>query len=222
MPHVFSLCLKKTTHKYLKVAAAETILSNVCVIGKPCFSMNVSYFMWQLEDITILLFTKAYRCFETFLTAMLLLSLKPVFWRKSVFYAYLYNDNNNFRCLHKVRKHMTDYTLLLYRCHQVRSSHLEVFCKKGALRNFTKFTGKHLCQRLFFNKVAGFIKKETLTHVFYIEHLWWLLLSSIFIWYWIQNMEQKKLGFLLSIFCFFMFLYLWFYQGRLIKRNDFS
>ena len=170
MPHVFLLCLKKTTHKYLKVAAAETIFSNVCVIGKPCFSMNVSYFMWQLEDITILLFMKVYRYFETFLTAMLLPSLKPVFWRKSVFYAYLYNDNNNFRCLHKVRtkikEHMTDYTLLLYRCHQVRSSDPEVFCKKGVLRNFTKFTGKHLCQRLFFNKVAGFIKKETLTQVF--------------------------------------------------------
>ena len=27
--------------------------------------------------------------------------------------------------------------------------------KKGVLRNFTKFTGKHLCQSLFFNKVAG-------------------------------------------------------------------
>ena len=31
----------------------------------------------------------------------------------------------------------------------------EVFYKKSALRNFTKFTGKHLCQSLFFNKVAG-------------------------------------------------------------------
>ena len=31
----------------------------------------------------------------------------------------------------------------------------EVFCKKGVLRNFAKFTGKHLCQSLFFNKVAG-------------------------------------------------------------------
>ena len=27
--------------------------------------------------------------------------------------------------------------------------------KKGFLRNFTKCTGKHLCQSLFFNKVAG-------------------------------------------------------------------
>ena len=31
----------------------------------------------------------------------------------------------------------------------------EVFYKKAALRNLTRFTGKHLCQRLFFNKAAG-------------------------------------------------------------------
>ena len=30
-----------------------------------------------------------------------------------------------------------------------------MFCKKGVLRNFAKFIGKHLCQSLFFNKVAG-------------------------------------------------------------------
>ena len=48
----------------------------------------------------------------------------------------------------------------------------EVFYKKGVHRNFTKFTGKHLCQSIFFNKVAGlcnFIKKETLAQVFYCE-----------------------------------------------------
>ena len=27
-----------------------------------------------------------------------------------------------------------------------------MFCKKSILRNFAKFTGKHLCQSLFFNK----------------------------------------------------------------------
>ena len=31
----------------------------------------------------------------------------------------------------------------------------EGFCKKDVPRNFAKFTGKHLCQSLFFNKVAG-------------------------------------------------------------------
>ena len=30
-----------------------------------------------------------------------------------------------------------------------------VLVRKGVLRNFTKLTGKHLCQSLFFNKVAG-------------------------------------------------------------------
>ena len=45
--------------------------------------------------------------------------------------------------------------------------------RKGVLRNFAKFTGKHLCKSLFFNKVAGpacsFIKKETLAQVFSCE-----------------------------------------------------
>ena len=36
-----------------------------------------------------------------------------------------------------------------------RSSLPEVFCKKYVLKNFTKFTGIHLRQSLFFNKVAG-------------------------------------------------------------------
>ena len=35
-----------------------------------------------------------------------------------------------------------------------RSTRPEVFCKKAALENFTKFIGKHLCRNLFFNKVA--------------------------------------------------------------------
>ena len=39
--------------------------------------------------------------------------------------------------------------------HFKRKSRLEVFCKKGALSDFVKFTGKHLYQSLFFNKVAG-------------------------------------------------------------------
>ena len=52
--------------------------------------------------------------------------------------------------------------------YQNRSSRPEVFCKKGSLRNFAKFTGKHLCQSLFFNKVAG-VSKETLAQVFSCE-----------------------------------------------------
>ena len=51
-----------------------------------------------------------------------------------------------------------------------RSSHQRCSVKKSVLKNFAKFTGKHLRQSFFFNKVAGaacnFIKKETLTQVF--------------------------------------------------------
>ena len=36
-----------------------------------------------------------------------------------------------------------------------RSSHQCCSVKKGVLKIFTKFTGNHLCQGLFFNKVAS-------------------------------------------------------------------
>ena len=60
-------------------------------------------------------------------------------------------------------------------CISKQKQSLEVFCKKGALRNFAKFTGKHLCQSIFFNKVAGlrletlFLKKDILAQVFSCE-----------------------------------------------------
>ena len=44
---------------------------------------------------------------------------------------------------------------LKLRCAISRSSHWRCSNEKGVLRNLTKFTGKHLCQSLFFNKVAG-------------------------------------------------------------------
>ena len=73
------------------------------------------------------------------------------------------------------------------------SSRPEVFCKKGVLRNLTKFTEKHQYQSLSLNKVAGqacnFIKKRLscrcfpvnfvkfLRTPFLIEHLCWMLLQ---------------------------------------------
>ena len=71
-----------------------------------------------------------------------------------------------------------------------RSSHQRCSIKKGVLRNFTKFTGKHLCKSLFFNKVAGL--RNRLWHryfpvnfviflrtPFFTEHLWCLLLPFL-------------------------------------------
>ena len=68
-----------------------------------------------------------------------------------------------------------------------RNSCSKLFCKEIVLKTFSKFTGKHLCRSLFFNKVVGpaTILKKRLRHwcfpanftkflrtPFYIEHLW--------------------------------------------------
>ena len=45
-----------------------------------------------------------------------------------------------------------------------RSSHRRCSVKKGVLRNFAKFTGKHLCQSFFFNKVLATLLKKRLWH----------------------------------------------------------
>ena len=55
----------------------------------------------------------------------------------------------------------------------LRSSHPKVFCTKGVLRNFPKFTGKYLCQGLFLIKLQASGLKF-LTTPFLTEHLRWL------------------------------------------------
>ena len=82
----------------------------------------------------------------------------------------------------------------LYSCRifMFRSIRPTVFCKKGVLKNFAKFKGKHSCQSLLFNNVASFrpttlLKKRlwnrsfpaniwnVFKKSFFIEHFWWLL-----------------------------------------------
>ena len=46
-----------------------------------------------------------------------------------------------------------------------RSSHPEVFCEKGVVRNFTKFNARQLCQSLFFHE------NSTITRIFHITDL---------------------------------------------------
>ena len=72
-----------------------------------------------------------------------------------------------------------------------RSSHRRCPIQKVVFENFVKFTGKHLRQSLFFNKLAGW-GSETLPQVFFcvfceifkntfsLEYLQWLLLT--FLW----------------------------------------
>ena len=55
-------------------------------------------------------------------------------------------------------------TNLLY--YPFRSSHRRCFVRKSVLRNFEKFTRKHLCKSLFFNKKKTLWKKRSDTDVF--------------------------------------------------------
>ena len=82
-----------------------------------------------------------------------------------------------------------------------RSSRREVFCKKGALRNLAKFTGKHLRQSLS----ATLLKRRLwcrcfpmnftkfLRTPFLIEHLRWLLLKLEFLKIVFSSMDSPNL-----------------------------
>ena len=48
-----------------------------------------------------------------------------------------------------------------------KRSQPEVFCEKGVLKNFVKFTGKYLWQGLFFNKVANLRPATLLNKTFW-------------------------------------------------------
>ena len=71
----------------------------------------------------------------------------------------------------KIVNNWKSWTIFIKNCILMfRSSRPEEFCKKGVLRNFAKFTGKHLCESLF-DKVTGLrpatLLKKRLWHIYY-------------------------------------------------------
>ena len=82
--------------------------------------------------------------------------------------------SNIWHSIHEKVKEQWGWVVLLL-IHQIyyRSSHRNCSVRKDVLRNFAKFTEKHLCQSLFYNKVAGlrpaFLLKKTPTQVFSCE-----------------------------------------------------
>ena len=64
-----------------------------------------------------------------------------------------------------------------------------MFYKEGVLRNFARFTGKHLCQRLFFNKVrpaTPFLQNTS-------GRLLLFIANQHFIWEFIKNKCLKNI-----------------------------
>ena len=68
----------------------------------------------------------------------------------NAFFSYFFNVKQNSRMRHK-EVHLVKQVLPKH-----WRSHWRCSVRKGVLRNFAKFLGKHLCQSLFFNKAAGF------------------------------------------------------------------
>ena len=100
-----------------------------------------------------------------------------VFWLVSFFaieikkcaftaFKFPYHTNVTLQILHRniTLKYISYFLLSVEQMSCFRRSHQRCSVKKGVLRNFAKFTGKHLCQSVFFNKLET--QKETLAQVF--------------------------------------------------------
>ena len=102
------------------------------------------------------------------------------------------------------------------RC-KLRSGRLKVFCIKDILKNFEKFTGKHLCRSVFLIKrtaASNVIEKDALAQTFFCEFcepfmntyfeqhrerllldiiiLWILTCKKIYYFYWQARYIQKQ------------------------------
>ena len=83
------------------------------------------------------------------------------------------------KTIRKIKLSFVSYVKILRKSLRKKIGTCECSSKKGVLRNFTKFTEKHLCRSLFFSKVAGLrpatlLKKRLcLRPATYSEHLFY-------------------------------------------------
>ena len=130
-------------------------------LSAPCMKNNISNYFWLIHFWHLVSKEKK-----------LLLSLKQLSYLSKNFLKFVCILSSELRAnlvtrifiilmFHKhsfvifYRKKITTPLLFVQVSSRLRSSDRRCSVKKGVLRNFAKFTGKYLCQRLFFNKVAG-------------------------------------------------------------------
>ena len=91
--------------------------------------------------------------------------------------------------------------------HSIQKQSPDVLCKKGVHKHFAKFTRKHLCQSLFFNKVAELMSEalfkkrfwhcefcEIFKTTFFTAHFWIICVSiaiSRYRYFYRQNRSVK-------------------------------
>ena len=101
----------------------------------------------KIQAFSLILFTFSHRfcnqCLIVFVFSLILFTSSLIYVPSTYIYSlssYMYS--------------VWSYMYSVHLC-KFRSSLPEVYCKKGILGKFAKFTGKHLCQRIFFNKFAS-------------------------------------------------------------------
>ena len=94
-----------------------------------------------------------------------------------------------------------------------RGSCSEVFCIKGVLEKFAKFSGKHLCQSLFLNKIAG-LRPATLLK----KKLWHRCFPVKFAKFPRKPFHRTPLG---DCFWQVRFQDFWAYKLALIEKNQY-
>ena len=72
-----------------------------------------------------------------------------------------------------------------------RISHSRCFIIKGVLKNFEKFTRKHLCLSLYFNEIAGLKQKEQASRTTFLQNTSGQLLLSLFIFLFFFSLDLK-------------------------------
>ena len=108
-----------------------------------------------------------------------------------------FTQTNNMNCVKVIQ-------LVLLPNFQYKSNRLEVFCKKGVLKNLPKFYRKTPVPEPLFNKVTGLrcanLFKKRVWHrcfpvnfakflrtPFFMEYLWWLLLLIVIVDRWAEG-----------------------------------
>ena len=127
MEHIFNFCFKKPT-----IASGSSLMKSLCGSYLPSFFSlyEISLYAWAY-------WAAFYKTCKSCLTGTKSFSkLTTIFLTTQS----------------AIRSHSSEDLLFFLPC---RSSHQRCSIKKGPLKNFAKFTWKHLCQSLCFNKFAG-------------------------------------------------------------------
>ena len=123
----------------------------LCSRYKKLFKNGISKIFWKKTVQTDHIISK-FQMYKNFLQQLLLGPFMNTLLQMISYYDYIWRFI--FETCNMLIRSMGNNKIRKFRIY-TRSSHQRCSIKKGVLRNFTKFTGKHLCQSLFFNKVAG-------------------------------------------------------------------